>query len=267
MSQVEYYTGQQPTWWERLFGGILGKSAEQETYELPTDSLFANNWQGGYASVADVPDRIKAQIREDAVLDAFNQLEASLRLLLHATTPDRQPPTVERCQQILQVWRYELEHRIRLTPDTYSGAVQRYEPEMDECYAIDGRCQRGDLLRIRVPAWRMNERVVVRGEAEMIDSKPIGAAATRLETAEAADALPVADVAVAPPAPVPVITTEISSAEADFAFLLEAAAAEAAGSGGGSSADPGQDQNSATPSVAAVPEGVSAVFGLHGHPE
>ena len=48
--------------------------------------------------------------------------------------------------------------------------MQRYEPEMETAYTIDGRCQAGDLLRIRVPCWRMNEQVVVRGEAELMES-------------------------------------------------------------------------------------------------
>jgi hypothetical protein len=148
-------------------------------YELPPDSLFAGTWTGAN-SVADVPDQIKAQIREEALLTAFNRLESSLRLLLYATTPGKEPPTAERCHQILNVWRYELEHRVNLTPDTYCGAVQRYAAEMEDCYTIDGQCRPGDLLRIRVPCWRMNERIVVRGEAELVDESEIQAAMEEL---------------------------------------------------------------------------------------
>ncbi len=139
-------------------------------YQLPPDSLFADTWNQGASAVADVPEQVKAQIREEAVLSIVNRLEASLRLLLYATTPGKEPPTADHCRQILNVWRYELEHRIHLTPDTYCGAVQRYDPEMDEAYSIIGRCQPGDLLRIRVPCWRMYEKVVIRGEAELVES-------------------------------------------------------------------------------------------------
>jgi hypothetical protein len=139
--------------------------------ELPPDSLFAGHWSTGDAkSVADVPEKIKAQIREEALLHAFHRLESSLRLLLYATTPGNEPPTPERCQQILNVWRFELEHRVHLTPDTYCGAIQRYEAEMDSAYAISGRCQPGDLLRIRVPCWRLHEQIVIRGEAELVEA-------------------------------------------------------------------------------------------------
>lgn len=168
MSQIEYYTAERRTWWERLFSPRVGGAEENMDYQLPADSLFASTWNGAN-SIADVPENIKAQIREEAILDAFNRLAASLRLLLYATTPEKEPPTAERCHQILNVWRYELEHEINLTPDTYCGAVQRYEPAMDASYTIDGRCRQGDLLRIRVPCWRMYSRVVIRGEAELIE--------------------------------------------------------------------------------------------------
>ncbi|MFN3649283.1 MAG: hypothetical protein ACK47B_06845 [Armatimonadota bacterium] len=179
MSQIESYTTERRGWWDRLFGSVAGRTEGEMQYELPADSLFAGTWSGGgVSSIADVPEQVKHQIREEAVLETFNRLEASLRLLLYATTPDKEPPDAEQCRQILNVWRYELEHRVKLTPDTYCGAVQRYEPEMERAYTIDARCQPGDLLRIRVPCWRMNERVVVRGEAEPIDS-PVEAPAER----------------------------------------------------------------------------------------
>ncbi|HEU4752140.1 MAG TPA: hypothetical protein VFU47_03450, partial [Armatimonadota bacterium] len=139
MSQVDYYSTERRTLWERLFGSLVSRPEGEMTLNLPSDSLFASTWGGGPSSVADVPDQVKAQIREEALLDTFNRLEASLRLLLYATTPGKEPPTAERCHQILNVWRYELEHRLNLVPDTYCGAVQRYEPEMEASYTIDGR--------------------------------------------------------------------------------------------------------------------------------
>lgn len=175
MSQTDYATDRK-NWFERLFSLLMSRAEYKMNYELPPDSLFNGTWSGAN-SVADVPEQIKAQIREEALLTAFNRLESSLRLLLYATTPGKEPPTAERCHQILNVWRYELEHRVNLTPDTYCGAVQRYASEMDDCYTIDGACSPGDLLRIRVPCWRMNERIVIRGEAELVDEAELQAAA------------------------------------------------------------------------------------------
>src|SRR3569833_4329826 len=177
MSQVEYFNTDQRSWWERLVGSLTSRPEGDMGYQLPSDSLFANTWNGGSGTVADVPDQVKAQIREEAVLSTFHRLEASLRLLLYATTPEKEPPTAEQLHQILNVWRYELEHRVNLTPDTYCGAVQRYEQNMESAYAIDGRCVPGDLLRIRVPCWRMFDRVVIRGEAEIIEESPLDAPA------------------------------------------------------------------------------------------
>lgn len=187
MSQTEYYTTtDRKSWWERLFSLLISRAEKQMEVDLPPDSLFNGTWTGAN-SVADVPEHIKAQIREEALLTAFNRLESSLRLLLYATTPGKEPPTADRCHQILNVWRYELEHRVNLTPDTYCGAVQRYAAEMEDGYTIDGACQPGDLLRIRVPCWRMNERIVVRGEAEMIDEDELNAAAEELAAGTAVE--------------------------------------------------------------------------------
>ena len=196
MNQSDYCANGQGNWWERLFGPRDGRSENDMDYKLPDDSLFASAWQGGAESVADVPEGVQAQIREEAVLTAFNRLESSLRLLLHATVPDKEPPSAERCQQILNVWRYELEHRVHLTPDTYCGAVQRYEPQMDGAYIIDGRCEKGDLLRIRVPCWRMFDRVVIRGEAELVGANEVG---DDVEIEEA-PSMPLAVVAAVPTA-------------------------------------------------------------------
>lgn len=188
MSQTDYVADRK-NWFERLFSLLMTRAENKMQYELPPDSLFNGTWSGAN-SVADVPEHIKAQIREEALLTAFNRLESSLRLLLYATTPGKEPPTAERCHQILNVWRYELEHRVNLMPDTYCGAVQRYGAEMDDSYTIDGACSPGDLLRIRVPCWRMNERIVVRGEAELVNEAEVQAAAE-----EAAEGTAVADAA------------------------------------------------------------------------
>jgi hypothetical protein len=185
MNQPDFAGAARRGWWDRLVDSLRGRTNDLEL-ELPADSLFAA--RGAVpATVADVPESVKGQIRDAALLDLFNQLESSLRLLLYATTPGREPPSAERCQQILSVWRYELEHRINLMPDTYCGAVQRYEPEMAAAYTIYGRCEPGDLLRINVPCWRMHEQIVVRGEAEVLSEDEGGGA-----TGEALDRMPIA---------------------------------------------------------------------------
>jgi len=241
MSQSEYYSAaHRRTWWERLFSGLMDRAEDQMNYEIPPDSLFAGNWTGAN-SVADVPEQIKAQIREEALLTAFNRLESSLRLLLYATTPGKEPPTADRCHQILNVWRYELEHRVNLTPDTYCGAVQRYESPMADFYTIEGRCEPGDLLRIRVPCWRMNERVVIRGEAELVGAAEVDLALAEMKAqAEAAAARAAAQAAAQAAAATPVggepevvpeeparVTAESQAAD-DFAALRAHAEAEEA---------------------------------------
>ena len=169
MIQTEYYMTERRNWWERLFSSMMTRAEGEMEFQLPPDSLFAGSWAGAN-SVADVPEQVKAQIQQETLLATFTRLESSLRLLLYATTPGKEPPTAEDCHQILNVWRYELEHRVNLTPDTYCGAVQKYESDMETAYTIDGRCSVGDLLRIRVPCWRMHDRVVIRGEAEVVDA-------------------------------------------------------------------------------------------------
>jgi hypothetical protein len=173
MSETEATIAAPRGFWEKLIDSLRGRRRTGEE-ELPEDSLFAMALPG-VVSVADVPENVKAQIRDAAVLDMFNQLESSLRLLLYATAPGKEPPTAERCQQILSVWRFELEERVNLLPDTYCGAVQPYEPVMDSAYTIYGRVNAGDLLRIRVPCWRMQAQVVVRGEAEVVAPGTMGA--------------------------------------------------------------------------------------------
>jgi hypothetical protein len=193
MNQVENVSLLERSLWERLLQAFALRPEGDMGYQVPADSLFANTWNGGTESVADVPEAVKAQIREEALLTAFNRLETSLRLLLYATTPGKEPPTPEHLHQILNVWRFELEHRVNLVPDTYCGAVQNYAPEMDAAYTIDGRCSSGDRLRIRVPCWRMFEKIVIRGEAEVLPEdwqpepgqEPIAAAAAAAADADA----------------------------------------------------------------------------------
>ena len=118
MSQVDLQVLERRGWWDRLYNSIIAGRENDMELKLPSDSLFASTWNTATNSVADVPEKVKAQIREEAVLTAFNRLEASLRLLLYATAPGKEPPSPERYQEILSVWRYELEHRVDLTPDT-----------------------------------------------------------------------------------------------------------------------------------------------------
>src|ERR1051325_2293501 len=93
MSQTSYDATDERNWWERLLESLGARREEGMDYQLPSDSLFASSWNKEVTCVADVPEKIRAQIREEAVLDTFNRLEASLRLLLYATAPDREPPS------------------------------------------------------------------------------------------------------------------------------------------------------------------------------
>lgn len=213
MSQTEFAAPERRGWWDRLMDSLMARKDGEVQADIPADSLFADAWNAGGQSLADVPENLKAQIREEAVLDTFNRLEASLRLLLHATTPGKEPPSTERYQQILNVWRYELEHRINLQPDTYCGAVQKYEAAMDPAYIIDGRCQPGDLLRIRVPCWRMRDKIVIRGEAEVVEGEDLAAAEAEIAAPAAAEAADAGAVIAEAPAAV----AEPALEEAEFA--------------------------------------------------
>ena len=60
MSQVEYFSTERRNWLERFFA-LFSKRGEE--IELPEDSLFARPWSVDTSTVAEVPDRVKAQIR------------------------------------------------------------------------------------------------------------------------------------------------------------------------------------------------------------
>jgi hypothetical protein len=171
MDQGEFQGQRQDGWLARLFRMLSGGggNAQEVNYSLPSDSMFSG-FLGGGQSLADVPEEMKEKIREEAVLSVFNRLSSPLRLLLYATEPGKEPPTAEEFQQILSVWRCELQDSVNLKPDGYPGAIQPYQPEMEAAYTIAGRCTNGDLLRVTVPCWRLFGQVVVRGEAEKVDS-------------------------------------------------------------------------------------------------
>ncbi len=136
---------------------------------LPQDSLFAGmHVAAPPATLADVPEELRSQIQDDSLIAAFHRLEVPLRLLLHATTPGREPESLDRVRQVLDVWRFELEHRLQLRPDAQAGTVQPFDAALQAAYTVKGRCVPGDLVRIRVPCWRLKDRLVVRGEAEPV---------------------------------------------------------------------------------------------------
>ncbi len=219
MDQVEVYNQSRETILRRVMRALVKE--ESLGVQLPEDSLLAGGWRGDAENLADVPEQLKQQIREEAVLAVFNRLESSLRLLLHATAPDREPPSQEAYRKILDVWRFELEDRASLVPDTYAGAVQKYDPEMVASYAIAGRCDTGDLLRIKVPCWRLFGRVVIRGEAEPLEPGDAKAAAAE---PVAAVAVPVDEEVAAAVAAV----LDDDSMDEDLAAIKALAIAEAA---------------------------------------
>jgi hypothetical protein len=243
------------------------KTMEKGTeYQLPADSLIAQAMGPRVrpASLAEVPDDVRAQIREDALLATFHRLESSLRLLLHATTPGKEPGSVERYQQILSVWRYELEHRIQLKPDTYAGAVQRFDPTLNTAYMIDGRCDTGDLVRIRIPCWRLNDKIVVRGEAERVVEGPSGLTSESASTAASAapeDVVGVAAAHAARLASSPTPEAPVSRSEAVAEAVAEAPAPAPRGPGlvGSSTAQEGEPLRPSGVTGALIPGSLLAV--------
>ncbi len=148
--------------------------------QLPADSLFNANRPAAPQSIADIPAELKAQIEDEAIRATFHRMEASLRLLLAATTPGNQPDSPELYQKILSVFKFELENRVNLKPDVEPGSVMRFDPGLQQAYIIQGRCAPGDMLRVRVPCWRLKDRIVLRGELEKLVEAPVvspGAAA------------------------------------------------------------------------------------------
>lgn len=125
--------------------------------EMPTDESV---------TIASIPPEIRRRLQEEAVRSAFGRLEMPLRFLLNATTPGREPQSIDMCHEILRLWRHGLEREIRLEPGDPPNALRRYEPSMDLEYNIHGRCRPGDALRVLIPCWRLNGQIVVRGEAE-----------------------------------------------------------------------------------------------------
>jgi hypothetical protein len=162
----------------RVFGGARGRS------RLDDSAHFADLMHGRdeeAMSIADIPVTLRRRLQEDAIRKAFYRLEMPLRFLLHATTPGREPKSVEECNDILSLWRQALEQEILLQPDAYTGAIRSYEPTMERDYTIHGRCQPGAPLRVVIPCWRLQGEVVVRGEAEPMES---GAATSRASSQE-----------------------------------------------------------------------------------
>jgi hypothetical protein len=119
-------------------------------------------------TVASIPPDLRRRLQEEAIRSAFGRLEMPLRFLLTATTPGREPQSVDMCHEILRLWRQGLEREIRLEPGDAAGALRRYEPAIDLEYNVHGRCRPGDSLRVLIPCWRLNGQIVVRGEAEPV---------------------------------------------------------------------------------------------------
>ena len=154
------------SWWERCLHS-LGLRRERE----PGEDDAAFDWEKDDASaepmtVADIPAELKERLQLEALRSTFFRLENQLRFLLRATFQDDHGEGRDEARNILWLWRQGLEQEARLAPDTYPGAVRRYEPEMAEAYFVPGQCQLGDPLRIVTPCWRLDGGVVVRGEAE-----------------------------------------------------------------------------------------------------
>jgi len=158
--------------WLRRLRGQDGNRAE-DTHRLP-DRFWRSDEESRppakELTIADIPVPLKRRLQEEALQTAFHRLEMPLRFLLYATAPGREPTSLEEYQGIVNLWRQGLETEAHLMPDNFTGAVRCYEPAMDDAYAIKGRCAAGQQLRITVPAWRLHGQVVVRGEAEPLET-------------------------------------------------------------------------------------------------
>jgi len=160
-----------PGWWERCLIK-LGVRPEPPALDAAFDWERADD---GGMSLADVPDELKERLQKDALRGAFYRLENQLRFLLRATFEDDAPDEQDEARNILWLWRQGLEQEVRLKPETYPGAVLRYEAGMVESYFVPARCQLGEPLRIVTPCWRLDGDVVVRGEAEPYDGEAVEA--------------------------------------------------------------------------------------------
>jgi len=123
---------------------------------------------GETMTVASIPPELRRRLQEEAIRSAFGRLEMPLRFLLNATTPGREPESIDMCHEILRLWRQGLEREIRLEPGDAPNTLRRYEPSVDLEYNVHGRCRPGDSLRVLIPCWRLNGQIVVRGEAEPV---------------------------------------------------------------------------------------------------
>lgn len=153
-----------PGWWDRCLIS-LGLRSDQPV----DDDSFA--WEDperseNGLSLADVPQDLKERLQKEVLRSTFHRLENQLRFLLRATFQEDDPDERDEAKSILWLWRQGLEQEVHLRPETYPGAVQTYSPEMADSYFVPSQCQVGEPLRIVTPCWKLDDDVVVRGEAE-----------------------------------------------------------------------------------------------------
>lgn len=167
--------------WERCRRWLAGRRGRLEQLQSVEQFRRLLDTSGVESmTVASIPPELRRRLQEEAIRGAFSRLEMPLRFLLNATTPGREPRSIEMCHEILRLWRQGLEREVRLTPDDPPNSVRAYDPSMDLAYNIHGCCRPGQWLRILIPCWRLNGVVVVRGEAEPIatptPAAPVGQA-------------------------------------------------------------------------------------------
>jgi hypothetical protein len=161
------------SWWNNWREWVSRRQSRAERLESAAQfRRLLEISPGEPMTVASIPPELRRRLQEEAIRSAFGRLEMQLRFLLNATTPGREPESIDLCHEILRLWRQGLEREIRLEPGDAPNALRRYEPAMDLEYNVHGRCRPGDALRILVPCWRLNGQIVVRGEAE-----PVGVSA------------------------------------------------------------------------------------------
>ncbi|MCA1595028.1 MAG: hypothetical protein LC772_01165 [Chloroflexi bacterium] len=119
------------------------------------------------ACLADVPSEIRERIKEDELVRIIRRLETPLRALHAATSRKGVEYPADELRHFLLIWRQALGDYLTLLPDERSVLV--YESGTDDSYFVRGRCEPGSHIVVLEPCWTLNGRVVVRGEARVIE--------------------------------------------------------------------------------------------------
>jgi hypothetical protein len=131
--------------------------------ETPVDGGGAN----AIYCMAEVPTELRERIKEEELIRIIRRLETPLRALHVATSRKGVEYPAEELRFFLLMWRQALGDYVGLLPDERSVLV--YEPGTDDSYFVRGLCEPGSHLVVLESCWTLNGRVVVRGEARVLE--------------------------------------------------------------------------------------------------